>query len=780
MGMAESKSGLFVGNGLSFRGFALAFGLVLLVLYGDLVLGYRTLYYRDFGLFGYPLAFHHRISFWSGEMPLWNPYSGCGLPFLAQWNTLALYPGSLIYLLLPLPWGLNLYCVLHMAGAGLGMYWLAWRWAGDRLGACVAGMTFGLGGLLINSLMWPNNIAAFSWMPWVVLASERACRRGGRWVLYGAVLGGVQMLTGAPEIILLTWVVVAVVVVTTMLTSGWRVFGMSMLRLSLLVAVIVALAAAQLAPFLELLTAHSHRTPAFEGGQWALRPSGWANLILPLFQTTAMAGGITFQTGQGWTNSFYAGIGTMFLALCAAAYVRDRRVRVMLALAGAGYWLALGDRGGLLPLLETFLIPLRMVRFPVKYIVLTGFALPLLAAYGMHWWFSRARSREEVWRAGRLWAGMLTVVIGGLVWIGFAFPKSGDGWVPTLHNGWSRVALLGGVVGCLAALYGLGAGRLRNCLISVFVALLALDQWTHEPDQNPTAEPRILAPMFASLEDRQHMQPLPRIGEFRGMTENQASLRVFALQISDTENDFLVGRLALAGNINLVERIPITQGFFSLYHREANFLRFLAARFTNVVENPLFDLMGVSQITRPGTDLEWLHRTTAVPFLTVGRDTRYLSPQETVNLLVEPDYEPHRVICIPEDYQGELPLADGVQGQILEAHVSDHGVEAVVDVDRPALLRIGQSPYPHWRAKVDGQRVSVLTADFAFQAVPVPAGRHRVVLHYFDGRFAWGLVLAWLTVGVCTGWLLFHAKRTRTGSGAGRSSARANPQNGII
>jgi hypothetical protein len=270
--------------------------------------------------------------------------------------------------------------------------------------------------------------------------------------------------------------------------------------------------------------------------------------------------------------------------------------------------------------------------------------------------------------------------------------------------------------------------------------------------------------MIASLED---MVPVPRMGEFRAMADNEATLRVFVLEISDTQNDFLVARLALLGNINLVERIPITQGFFSLYHREANYLRFLATRFTNVVEHPLLDLMGVSQITRPGTDFDWMQRTTALPLLTIGQGIRFLSLQETVNLLATPDHDPERVICVPEAYAGEWELTDGAQGQVLEAEVSDQVVEAVVDVDQSTLLRIAQSPYPHWAATVDGERVPVVTVDFAFQAVPIPPGRHRVVLHFFDTRFVWGLVMAWLTLGACLALLVRHEKKTRTGRDAG-------------
>src|SRR2546428_6548079 len=150
----------------------------------DVITGSASFFFRDFGFFGYPLAHYHRESFWRGEVPLWNPLSNCGLPFLAQWNTLVLYPGSLIYLLLPLPWALNLFCLFHLCLAGLGMYWLACRWVGSRLAASAAGIAYAFNGLSLNCLMWPNNVAALAWMPLVVLATERACRKGGRTIFH--------------------------------------------------------------------------------------------------------------------------------------------------------------------------------------------------------------------------------------------------------------------------------------------------------------------------------------------------------------------------------------------------------------------------------------------------------------------------------------------------------------------------------------------------------------------------------------------------------------------
>src|SRR5262245_16629917 len=169
----------------------------------------ETFVVRDFGFFAYPLAHFQREAFWRGEVPLWNPYNNCGVPFLAQWNTMPLYPPALIYLLLPLSWSLSFFCLLHLFWAGLGLYCLAHRWTGNRLAAAVAGLVFAFNGFSLNLLMWPSHIATLSWMPWVVLLVERGWQEGRRKLVIAAICGALQMLAGGPETILLTWLLLS-------------------------------------------------------------------------------------------------------------------------------------------------------------------------------------------------------------------------------------------------------------------------------------------------------------------------------------------------------------------------------------------------------------------------------------------------------------------------------------------------------------------------------------------------------------------------------------------
>jgi hypothetical protein len=92
--------------------FAGILAILIVSMYPDVIFLGKSFFFRDFCLFGYPLASYHRDCFWRGEIPLWNPLSACGLPYLAQWNTLTLYPLSLVYLLIPLPglWDFSVSC----------------------------------------------------------------------------------------------------------------------------------------------------------------------------------------------------------------------------------------------------------------------------------------------------------------------------------------------------------------------------------------------------------------------------------------------------------------------------------------------------------------------------------------------------------------------------------------------------------------------------------------------------------------------------------------------
>ena len=131
------------------------------------------------------------------------------------------------------------------------------------------------------------------------------------------------MVTGSPEIILFTWLIVLGV----FLAGGWRQKRISwggVGRLAAVAALVTALSAAQLLPWLDLL-AHGDRTTAAGDNTWAMPAWGAANFLVPLFRMTGSVSGVFMQPGQEWTTSYYAGILTLLLALLAVVKARNAR-----------------------------------------------------------------------------------------------------------------------------------------------------------------------------------------------------------------------------------------------------------------------------------------------------------------------------------------------------------------------------------------------------------------------------------------------------------------------
>ena len=414
---------------------ALLLGVLLLVSYPDILSGTRAFFYRDAGQFGFPVASYLRDCFWRGEVPLWNPYNNCGLPFLAQWNTLALYPPSLFYELLPMPWAMNFFILGHVFLAGLGMYFLALRWFGNRFAASFAGLVFAWNGLALNCWMWPCHIAALGWMPWVVLLAEQAWHGGKRPFVLAALAGACQMATGSPEIIFFTWVIVLGI----FLAGGWRqprVLWGGAGRLAAVAALVAALSAAQLLPWLDLL-AHGDRTAAAGDNIWAMPAWGAANFLVPLFRMTGSAAGVWMQPGQEWTSSYYAGILTLLLALLAAVKIRGPRILCLGLMAVGGVLCAMGDSGFVLKFLKTLAPAAGFTRFPVKFVVVTIFCLPLLAAAGIVWLQSRPALRVR--RSLLFTGGALAVAVAALA---FCVPFAEESRRLAWANGAARLLFL--------------------------------------------------------------------------------------------------------------------------------------------------------------------------------------------------------------------------------------------------------------------------------------------------------------------------------------------------
>ena len=747
--------------------FALLLLALLFAAFPRVWLGTETFFARDYAAFTYPLAVFHKEAFWRGELPLWNPYNNCGLPFLAQWNSLTLYPGSLFYLLFPLPWSLGVFCLLHLFWGGLGMYFLAHRWTGNRLAAAIAGVAFAFNGLSWYALMWTNNTAALGWLPWVVLSVDQAWREGGRAIVLAALCGAMQMLAGAPEVILQTWILAGLLWLVAFFqseattleagsTATEKPVGSSRFskfrRLAFVVALVAGLASVQLLPFLDLVR-HSQRDSRFGDTQWSMPGSGWANYLVPLFHMQPTPWGADSQPGQYWTASYYVGIGTVALALFALWRVQKNYVWLLSAIAIISVLVAMGENGVIYNVIRSLVPQLGFLRFPIKFVVLATFALPLLAAFGAARWLEA--DAKDLIQEKRPWlcigAGVMILIaaIGVWSWIQPAPPVHPAvicDMPATLWNAAERGALLALIFGALLGLRSVEAERTRQLLMLAIPLLFWLDLYSHAPRLAPSVISGVYSP--DRIRDYSRWGDALRPGNSRAMPTPTAVLKMEFAALGDAQDDFNGRRLALFADYNVLDHAAKVDGFYSLYLREANAVNTWMYTVTNGLE-PLKDFLGVSLQSRATNAADWESRPHFMPFLTIGQEPVFASDSESYRGIIADSFDPRHTVYLPPEARGYTHANLEPAARITQSRVTAHQIEARSETPKPALVVVSQAFYHNWVARVDGQPTPLWRANYAYQAFEVPPGNHRVELVYQDRALRIGMIISFGALFAC-------------------------------
>jgi hypothetical protein len=516
------------------------------------------------------------------------------------------------------------------------------------------------------------------------------------------------------------------------------------------------LAAAQLLPFLELV-AQSQRDAQYDTNAWAMPAWGWANFLVPLFHTTPSLTGVHTQLEQQWTSSYYTGIATLALALLALGRKGDRRIPVLAMLAVLGLWLSLGAQGGLHAALKTIFPPLGLVRYPVKFVVLTLFALPLLAAFGLAAWNGRQISGK---RLATVLAGLGLAILLIILWC-WRQPVPWEDWQVTAWNGVVRLLLLAGFGGLLwwwrrVQTDGRTPPHWLTWLPLGLLALVALDAITHVPRQNPTVA------VAAYAQDASRFPGKPALGEGRVSISPATNFKM-GYAVNPNAWQYCDGNRRLVYcNWNLVDRIPKVDGFYSLYTREQQQVQQLIYGTTNSPPGPLLDFMGAAFISSETDWFAWTARTNAMPLFTIGQRPVFSDRRAALRKLGASDFEPRREVCLPEAAAAALTAEADPVAVISPVSITSHRLTARLQATRPTLAVIAQTWHPNWRAWIDDQPVPVLRANHAFQAVSVPPGRHELRLAYVDRPFRIGAVISLLTLAGCLAGLILWRPKVPT------------------
>ncbi len=803
------------GRALLGAGAALAVVLVLLfwrALFQDRVLApsdtiFTTAFFADVAPAGFsrptnPLLFDQAYQFapWrrfaresllAGHLPLWNPHSLAGTPFIATQQTAVFYPINLLLLAVPFERTFVWSALLRLWTAGMLSFLLARRVGLSPLPALIAAFAFMLSGFLVVGIGHPHTGVAI-WLPGIALAAEVALAAHSRAAVLRALallalLVGVSFTAGhiATSVDILLGTTLYLVIRWHQL--GWsRASALGARLRPLLVfgagwALGAGLGAMQLLPFLEWLPLSEEAGNRAAGSFVLFDPGTLKNLLLlPLFVFPNLYNNPTWDLpyfnflhwGRNYhSDMLYVGVLPFLLAIVAlfrcwgaAPVVRAWGIVGLVAL-GRALYLPVFDWLNHLPLLE--------LGKPHMFRLIGSFSVCMLAGFGAQALFADGKRSGR--RAGPLWRSLCA----GVVIAGVALMLIGKVVLPTfrdrlialdrafaeiLHQSvggeprpaeyfereaqrmarntimafrlrnvgmYAPAAIAGGalLIGWLARRRGWSA-ELRGAVLVLAGGDLVGYAWGYNPTvsrSNFYPAPPILAPLARDT----------TLFRFSATRRDLTADAHMMFGLSDIRGlDFPTRWYATYAGLapEHVRWRKITfDGFNSPLLRVLNVKYVFAGR-----ERVPLSADQVARVFPAGRGRLWEVRNPQPRSFMVYQARTVRTDEEAAGLLrEEPEAVFSRVLLSAD--QGELPggTADPADGQgTAEVSAMEYGsVHSAwrVRTDHAGYLFTSDAYYPGWKAELDGQPTRLYRANLAFRAVRVPTGEH-VVVYRFEPR----------------------------------------------
>jgi len=335
-----------------------------------------------------------------GHLPLWNPYSGLGLPLAFNWQSSAFSVPALVGYLFPVRLAYTVAMVLTLVVAGTGVYVLGRMLRLGVLGCAMAGTAYELSGPVMGWLGWPN-ASAMSWAGWVFAAGLfvlRGRHRIGAVALFALVLA-FCVYAGQPEAVVLLGGAFAVFLVVVLVRARRLDGGAPILRPLVDLALATAAGAALSAPLaLPGLQVGSASDGAAVQSYGALRPHDLLHLVFQGFDGLPVAGNRWFGPSIYPETAAYVGVIALVLA-ATGLFLRRAQPEV---LAFGAVALVTGIVAFAAPVVSVIddIVGNRSVAWH-RAVIETAFALAVLAGVGTD---ALARSWRErpvrAWLAG--------------------------------------------------------------------------------------------------------------------------------------------------------------------------------------------------------------------------------------------------------------------------------------------------------------------------------------------------------------------------------------------
>ncbi len=744
-------------------------GCVLLVLRGFLIRPMVTT--GDLVRYWMPMYCSLGRSIAAGHIPAWNPYVMSGMPLAADpqsgWMSL---PVMALFTSLPCGLAIRVLVVFQPVLAGLGMYWFLRSEEVSRPAATIGGLAMGLGiagSRLPVSIRFPG---ALAWTV-VTLAATSRCVRArtwpGRltWMVLAAVSWGQIAASHLTVGLVLGTGAVAAYLASVVFPRPRGRAAAPYQPLALVVVLATAFVAVNLAYLIPRL--------AYAGS--TNLSLGWSRLSKTSEQLVGVASpqfpGLT--AGPRWPLRFatvpgrYAGAVALMMAFPALWSRRRRPMALGLMVYGLVCYLAslkwlvakIPQRFQSLTIMDQYLHDPIWMGFGLLI------ALAALAGLGL-----------DAWRQADGWRTRIAMLVPALaIWLvlplGFGAPAV------------SMVLFVAGaVVGLVVLVAGVRSPRVALLIAPIVAAESLVGVFLDRPTKLFEPAPGLLQ---ALNEPSKHVsdylmatpisQVLRQTDDGRYITIGLSSGTRYSDPAALQNDESMLREISNVGGyqaiqlrrywffVRTLERIPMKYNYAIFANPSPVVLDLLQVNW-EIVGGEGDPPAGTREVARDG---RWVlvRKGASFPRASVLSTWRVVRSEDDARRRVaSASFDPQREVVLEEN-PALSSLRSGGPGssRITYSQLGPQAARLGVDAVRPSIVLVRNMWDPNWHARMDGRSVRVLPADYILQGVPVPAGRHVIVLTYDDPTIGYGMLGSAAALIVLLGGAWLMRKRERGG-----------------
>lgn len=742
------------------------------VIFNDYTFGYGDLH-RYF----YPLRFYAASCIKNGIFPLWNPYLFSGYPCFSALQLGILYPVSILTYILPFHIGFNLYIVLHFLLAGIFLYLLMSQWKISFTGCLISALSYAFGGYMLSVVDMLTTLSAAVWTPLIFLFFTKALSTQKlKYTILTGITLGIAFLGGEPSV----WYMVSMTLGLYSLFS-LKIYKGAIRTFILALSVSIAFFLPQILPLLEMIC-YSTRVNGLDISQsisLSLKPCELFNLICPFF-TGNYIDKNHFWFGQSWLESIYFGILPFLLAVF-AIFTRGTKFWSLILI----FFLLIASGSVVYSLFYQYLPGFSFIRYPVKFFSMATFALSILAGFGYE---AMNKHRKQFGRFIIAFTALyLVIYLSCWLFSPKLIPWIAANWQTTTPITrliiWYNTTLA--FAGCVSiillaiaiAMFLHWRNMIRPQVFSlVIICLIILDLFLAGEEINPVFKSSLYSQTSnaaAFLEQdktcfRIYMEPETekyyRIIRGQNLDDALKSVQdalvpnaTILYNLFDTWGYESLNMTDYSMVINLINQPPEVLPHGAYHLLDMLNIKYILSQFQ--LQNQRFTHIYHDEKTNIYANPSCLARASWVPDCMVIKDrTRILKsllqidPRQRVILedaVVQEAEGKSRQKAVGRGEREKYPddIVKSQQVQVVEYQPNRVIIHA--STTQNGFLFLSDTYYPGWYAWVDGVKTRVYRANYAFRAIYLKAGVHKIEFKYLPDSLIIGCWASFIAILLC-------------------------------